>query len=50
VADSEGFETSNLPSAMYENRCLYTYLTPLTEMNNALKPYCQAPVRHRGCL
>ena len=46
MADSEGFETSNLPSAMYEKRCLYTYFTLLTEMNNALKPYRQAPVRH----
>ena len=44
MADSEGFETSNLSSDMYEKRCLYTYFTPLTEMKNALKSYCLAPV------
>ena len=46
MADNEGFEISNLSSPKYENRCLYTKFTPLTEMNSTLKRYCLALAWH----
>ena len=39
MARLTGLEPIKLTSAMYENRCLYTYIYVLAELNGGLKRY-----------